>query len=89
MGPVGEKGDKGWTGTPGGTGPQGDQVSNPLFCLLCFYSGFQMTVAKTNSKVSTPTNHNRSKERDEPIRIRSNYLRLAQRAGKGMRTRYD
>ena len=29
---------------------------------------------KTNSKVASPTYHNSSKQRDEPIRIPSNYL---------------
>ena len=71
MGPVGEKGDKGWTGFPGDPGPQGDRVNNPFFFLFCFQSGFQMTVEKTSTKVITPTNHNRSKQRDEPIRILS------------------
>ena len=32
--------------------------------------------------VITPTNHNRSKQRYEPIRISSNYLQLAQSEGK-------
>ena len=29
---------------------------------------------KTNTKVITPTNHNRSEQRDEPITVPSNYL---------------
>ena len=37
----------------------------------------------------TPTNHNRNKERDEPITIPSNYLKLAQSAGKITRTWRD
>ena len=37
---------------------------------------------KTKTKAITPTNHNWSKQRDEPIRIPSNYLWLAQSAGK-------
>ena len=41
-----------------------------------------MTVEKAKPKHSTPTNHNRSKQRDEPIIIPSNYLKLAQSAGK-------
>ena len=34
----------------------------------------------------TPTNHNRTKPRDEPIRILGYYLLLGQRAGKIART---
>ena len=36
---------------------------------------------EANTEVITPTNHNTSKQRDEPIRIPSNYLKLAQSAG--------
>ena len=32
--------------------------------------------------VITPANNNRSKQRDEPIRIPSNYLKAARSAGK-------
>ena len=39
-----------------------------------------MTVEKT--KAITPTNHNRGKHHDEPITVPSNYLKLAQSAGK-------
>ena len=38
-------------------------------------------IRKTNTKVVASTNQNRSKKRDEPIRIPSNYLKLVQRAG--------
>ena len=41
-----------------------------------------MTVEKTKTKAITPTNHDRGKQRDEPITIPSNYLKLAQSAGK-------
>ena len=46
--------------------------------------GFQMTVEKA-AKIITSTNttgSNRSKQRGEPIEIRSNYLQFAQSAGK-------
>ena len=33
---------------------------------------FSNNFQKTNTKVITPTNHNRSKQHDEPIRIPSN-----------------
>ena len=36
-------------------------------------SGVQMTVEKTNTKVIIPTNHNRRKQLDEPMKIPSNY----------------
>jgi len=36
---------------------------------------------EANTEVITRTNHNTSKQRDEPIRIPSNYLKLAQSAG--------
>ena len=48
-----------------------------------------MTVEKTIGKVTTPTNPNRSKERDEPIKIPSNYLSLTQSAGKSAPSRCD
>ena len=35
---------------------------------------FSNDCRKTKTKAITPTNHNRSKQRDEPIRISSNYL---------------
>ena len=35
---------------------------------------FSNDCRKTNDKVITPTNHNRSKQSDEPIRIPSSYL---------------
>ena len=46
----------------------------------CSQSGFQMTMSKYQyqSDMTTPTNHNKSKQRDEPIRIPSYYLLLAQ-----------
>ena len=44
---------------------------------------------KTETKAITPTNHNRSRQRDEPITVPSNYLKLAQSAGKITRTWRD
>ena len=35
---------------------------------------FSNDCRKTNNNVITPTNQNRSKQRDQPIRIPSNYL---------------
>ena len=43
---------------------------------------FLRNCRKTNTEVITPTTHKRSKQRDEPIRIPSNYLQLAPSAGK-------
>ena len=40
-----------------------------------------MTVKKATTKVINPTLYNRGKQRAEPIRIPSNYLYLAQKAG--------
>ena len=47
---------------------------------------FSNDCRKTNTKVITLTNHKRSKQRDQPIRIPSNYLQLVQSAGKIART---
>ena len=47
---------------------------------------FSNDCRKTKTKAITPTNHNRSRQRDEPITIRSNYLYLPQSAGKITRT---
>ena len=44
---------------------------------------------KTKTKSITPTNHDRGKQRDEPIIIPSNYLKLARSAGKITRTWQD
>ena len=43
---------------------------------------FSNDCCKTNTEAITPTNHNSSKQQDAPIRIPSNYLQLAQSAGK-------
>ena len=43
---------------------------------------FSNDCCKTNTEAITPTNHNSSKQHDAPIRIPSNYLQLAQSAGK-------
>ena len=42
--------------------------------LLIFIERFSNDCRKTKTKTITPTNHNRSKQRDEPITIPSNYL---------------
>ena len=39
-------------------------------------SGFQVTVEKPEPKQFVATNHNRSRQRDEPITIPSNYIEL-------------
>ena len=41
---------------------------------------------KSNTKVITQTNHNRSKQCDEPISISGNYTKLAESAAKIART---
>ena len=43
---------------------------------------FSNDCRKTKIKAITPTNHDRGKQRDEPITVPSNYLKLAQSAGK-------
>ena len=43
---------------------------------------FSNGYGKTNTKVITPANNDRSKQRDEPIRIPSNYFKAARSAGK-------
>jgi len=50
---------------------------------------FSNDCRKTKTKAITPTSHNRSRQRDEPITIPSNYLKLAQSAGKITRTWRD
>ena len=54
----------------------------PLNFVVCFRARFNFQeigrvsnyCRKTKTKAITPTNHNRSKQRDEPITIPSNYL---------------
>ena len=50
---------------------------------------FSNDCRKTKTKVITLTNHNRNKQRHEPIRIPSDYLKLARSAAKITRTRCD
>ena len=50
---------------------------------------FSNDCRKTKTKVTTPTNHNRRKQRDEPIKIPRNHSSLAQSAGKIACTRGD
>ena len=49
----------------------------------------KVVLSVTSTKVNTPTNHSSRKQRNEPIRISWNYLKLAQAAGKIARTRCD
>ena len=54
--------------------------------MIQFLGCFQITVGrKTNTTVTSPTNHNRSKKRDEPIRIPSSYLRSFLKARETLR----
>ena len=43
---------------------------------------FSNDCRKTKTKAITPTNHNRNEQRDEPITVPSNHMKLARRAGK-------
>ena len=47
---------------------------------------FSNDCQKAKTKAITPANHDRGKQRDEPITVPSNYLKLAQSAGKIVRT---
>ena len=58
------------------------QVSLVLITIERFSNDYR----KTKTKAIIPTNHNRNKQHDGPITIHSNYLLLAQRAGKITRT---
>ena len=50
---------------------------------------FHLSVVKTKTKVITLANHNRCKQHNEPMRIRSKYMKLAPSAGKHMRPKHD
>ena len=50
---------------------------------------FSNDCRKTKTKAITPTNYDRGKQRDEPITIPSNFLKLAQSTGKITRTWRD
>ena len=54
-----------------------------------FIERFSNDCRKTKTKAITPANHNRSKQRDEPITFPSNHLQLARSAGKITRTWCD
>ncbi|KAK2562387.1 pre-rRNA 2'-O-ribose RNA methyltransferase FTSJ3 [Acropora cervicornis] len=56
--------------------------ARPLSHVIIYAERFSNDCAKLKAKAIPPTNHNRSKQRDEPIRIPSNNLQLAQSAGK-------
>ena len=43
---------------------------------------FSNDCRQSNTKVITPTNHNKSERRDEPIRIQRNYCNLLKARGK-------
>ena len=49
-------------------------IFNPNVSFVIFIEQFSNDCRKTKTKAITPTNHNRSRRRDEPITILSNYL---------------
>ena len=66
------------------------QQGSPFQRYFNWLERFSSDCQKTNAKVITSTNHNRSKQRDEPIlTVPSNYLYLAQSVGKIAPTRYN
>ena len=56
------------------------KTSIMVFTISILLERFSNDCRKTKTKVITPTNHDRGKQRDEPITIPSNYLKLAQSA---------
>ena len=50
---------------------------------------FSIECRKTKTKVITLANHRRHRQSSEPIKTRSNYMKLTQRAGKRMRVSRD
>ena len=62
-----------------------DSITRPNHVIELFSNDCR----KTKTKAITLTNHDRGKQRDEPITIPSNYLKLAQSAGKTTRTWRD
>ena len=54
--------------------------------VLCYIERFSNDCRKPKTKAITPSNHDRGKQRDEPITILSNYIKLEQSAGKITRT---
>ena len=65
------------------------QRPNKYYTIMNIIERFSNDCRKTKTKVITPTNHDRGKQRDETITIPSNYLKLAQSAGKITRTWCD
>ena len=57
-------------------------LATEIFRSNCIFKEFSNDFQKTNMKIISPTNYNRSTHRDELIRIPSNFLQLAQSAGK-------
>ena len=51
----------------------GEEVARSLHCIWSL-EWFSNDCRKTKTKATTPTNHNRSSQRDEPITIPSNHL---------------
>ena len=66
-----------------------DEGSIPNGRLYTHLERFSNDCRKTKTKAIIPTNHNRNKQHDEPITVPSNYLPLAQSAGKTTRTWCD
>ena len=64
-------------------------ASPSLHLTTRFLEQFLNDCRKTKTKAITPTNHDWGKQRDEPITIPSNDLKLAQSAGKITRTWRD
>ena len=48
----------------------------------CTTETIELALFKSQTKVKTPTNHNRSKKRNEPIRIPNYYLKSTGKCGK-------
>ena len=59
----------------------------PSLEYFIYFERFSKAWGKTMTRGITLTNHKRSKQRDEPIRIPINYLYFAQSAGKIAHTR--
>ena len=69
-----------------------ESYPNELFTfiiIMMMIARFSNDCRKTKTKEIIPTNHNRRKQHYEPITIPSNYLQLAQSAGKITRTWCD
>ena len=49
-------------------------LTNQSACRVLSIERFSNDCRKTKTKAITPTNHNRSRQRDEPITVPRNYL---------------